>query len=130
MRLLLDTHIWIWYVLGSKDLPRSLREVLDDAIGRCWLAPITLWEAWLLVEKGRLRVHGAYEDWVEEALETVPMREAAFNFEVAKTVPTLSLPHSDPADHFIAATAMVYDLILVTLDQKLVAADNVPTLTR
>ena len=130
MRLLLDTHIWIWYVLGSKDLPRSLGEALDDAIGRCWLSPITLWEAWLLTQKGRFRVRGGYEDWVGKALETVPMREAAFNFEVAKTVPSLNLPHGDPADHFIAATTLVYDLTLVTLDQNLVNADWLPTLTR
>ncbi len=130
MRLLLDTHIWIWYVLGSKDLPRSLGDALDDAIGRCWLAPITLWEAWLLSDKGRLRIRGSFQDWVEEALETVPMREAALNFEVAKAVSTLSLPHGDPADHFIAATALVYDLTLVTLDRNLIAADGLMTLTR
>ncbi len=58
------------------------------------------------------------------------MREAACNFEVAKTVSTLSLPHNDPADHFIAATALVYDLTLVTVDQKLVAAEQLSILTR
>ncbi len=67
---------------------------------------------------------------MEEALETVPMREAALNFEVAKAVSTLSLPHGDPADHFIAATALVYDLTLVTLDRNLIAADGLMTLTR
>ncbi len=58
------------------------------------------------------------------------MREAAFNFEVAKTVETLTLPHSDPADHFIAATALVYDLTLVTVDEALVEAPWLPTLTK
>ncbi len=130
MRFLLDTHIWIWYVLGSKDLPRSLREALDQAIGRCWLSPISLWEASLLNRKGRLRVHGSLEDWVEEALEAVPMREAGFSFEVAKTVTNVTLPHGDPADHFIAATALVYELTLVTVDGKLVDAEWLSTLTR
>ncbi len=129
MKLLLDTHIWIWYVLGSKDLPPSLRSVLDDAIGRYWLAPISLWECCLLVRKGRFRIDGAFQDWIAQALETVPVREAAFNFEVAKRVETLSLPHNDPADHFISATALVYGLTLVTLDQKLVEAAWLPTLT-
>ncbi len=130
MRFLLDTHIWIWYVLGSADLPASLRSALDDAIGRCWLAPISLWETLLLVRKGRVRIHGAYQDWVDQALETVPMREAVFNFEVARKVDTLTLPHGDPADHFIAATALVYGHTLVTLDQNLVEASWLPTLTR
>ena len=130
MRFLLDTHIWIWYVLGSRDLPPSLRAALDDAIGRCWLAPISLWETLLLVRKGRFRIHGAYQDWVDRALEMVPMREAVFNFEVARKVETLTLPHGDPADHFIAATALVYGYTLVTLDQNLVEAPWLPTLTR
>jgi len=130
VRLLLDTHIWLWYVLGSKDLPHSLHEALDEAIGRCWLSPISLWEANLLNRKGRLRVHGSFDDWAEEALEAVPMREAGFSFEVAKTVANVTLPHGDPADHFIAATALVYDLTLVTVDGKLVDAQWLSTLTR
>ena len=129
MKLLLDTHVWIWYVLGSEDLPSSLRAALDDAIGRCWLSPISLWETYLLVEKGRFRINGVYQHWVEQALETVPMREAALDFKVAREVETLNLPHNDPADHFIAATALVYGQTLVTLDQNLVDASWLPTLT-
>jgi PIN domain nuclease of toxin-antitoxin system len=130
LKLLLDTHIWIWYVLGSEDLPSSLRSALDDAIGRCWLAPISLWETSLLIRKGRFRIDGTFQDWVEQALETVPMREAAFSFDVARRVDALTLPHHDPADHFITATALVYGLTLVTLDQNLVDASWLPTLTR
>lgn len=130
MKLLLDTHIWIFYVLGSRDLPRSLRSALDDAIGRCWLAPISLWETCLLVRRGRVRIDGHFQSWVEKALETVPIREAVFNFEVAKKVETMVLPHNDPADHFIAATALVHRLTLVTMDQFLVDAPWLPTLTR
>jgi len=129
-RLLLDTHIWIWYVLGSKDLPRPLRTAVDEVVGMCWLAPISLWETGLLIEKGRLRIRGSGRDWMEQALEQLPVREAPMSFEVAKTVGTLSMPHGDPADHFLAATALVYDLTLVTLDRHLVDADWLPTLTQ
>ena len=80
--------------------------------------PISLWETLLLVRKGRFCIRGAYQDWVDQALETVPMGEAAFTFEVARKVETLTLPHGEPADHFIAATALVYGYTLVTLDQK------------
>ena len=40
-RLLLDTHIWYWYVSGSRDLPVPLREAIDDALGLCWTT--SLW---------------------------------------------------------------------------------------
>ena len=128
--LLLDTHIWIWLVLGSRDLPRSLRDALEDAAGRLWLSPISLWEAWLLIQKGRLNVKSAAWQWIEEALEEVPLREAPLNFEVVQAVDKLILPHGDPADHFIAATAVSHHLTLVTLDGNLVEAPGLQTLTR
>lgn len=84
----------------------------------------------MLAKKGRIRSRGSISAWIEEYLDAVPMREAGLNFEVAKTVERLSLPHSDPADHFIAATTLVYELTLVTLDQHLVDATWLPTLTQ
>lgn len=129
-RYLLDTHVWLWYAAGSPDLPRSLREALDDGAGKCWLSPISLWEVGMLAKKGRIRPRGSTSKWIEEYLNAVPVREAGVNFEVAKTVEGLDLPHGDPADHLIAATALVYELTLVTLDQNLVDAAWLPTLTR
>lgn len=59
----------------------------------------------------------------------LPVREAPINFEIARRVHALDLPQGDPADHFLAATALVYDLTLVTLDRRLVEAPWLPTLT-
>jgi PIN domain nuclease of toxin-antitoxin system len=77
-----------------------------------------------------LRVDGEYREWAERAFEEFPVAEMPLSFEVVRTVETLSLPHGDPADHFLAATALVYDLTLVTIDRNLVDAVQVPTLTR
>lgn len=128
-RLLLDTHIWLWYLTGSKDLPRSLRTALDESLGQLWLSPISLWEAGVLVRKGRVRSARTGRDWIQTALNKLPLREAALNFEVAGAVADLSLPHSDPADHFLAATALVYELTLVTVDRHLVRSEWLSTLT-
>ena len=128
-RLLLDTHIWLWYLTGSKDLPGALRDALDESMGLCWLSPISLWEAGVLVRRGRIRRVGAERDWIRAALEQLPLREASINFEVARAIGDLDLPHNDPADHFLAATALVYELTLVTLDRHLVRAGWLPTLT-
>ncbi len=128
-RLLLDTHVWLWYVGGSEDLPRSLREVIDSSLGLLWLSPITLWEAGVLASKKRIRIPGSFEQWSAEVLELLPVREASINMEVARRVHTLDLPHGDPADHFLAATALLFDLTLVTLDGHLVDAEWLPTIT-
>lgn len=128
-RLLLDTHIWVHYVAGSKDLPVSLREAVDEALGSCWLSPISLWELGVLVSKEKVRLNREYQGWLHEALEAFPVQEAAINFEVARRCKDLDLPHNDPADRLLAATALVYELTLVTLDENLVNAPWLPTLT-
>ena len=127
-RLLLDTHTWYWYVSGSRDLPRLLREVVDEAKGACWLSPVTLWEIGILVDKGRLTLSPGYREWVRDALDAFPVREAPLNFEVARRVRELD-PHEDPADRFLAATALVYELTLVTVDRRFTEASWLPTLT-
>lgn len=127
-RLLLDTHVWYWYVSGSRDLPGSLRDAVDDALGLCWLSPISVWELGVLVTKGRIRLDLDYERWIRLAFTGFPVREAPINFEVAQKVRGLDLEHGDPGDRFLAATALVYDLTLVTMDHRLIDA-GLPTLT-
>ncbi len=128
-RLLLDTHIWYWYVAGSRDLPTPLRDAIDDALGSCWLSPISLWELGVLVDKRRIEIDLPYQKWVDRALGDFPVHEAAVNFEVSRRVHELEGLHADPADRFLVATALVYELALVTLDGRLVIPEWLPTLT-
>lgn len=83
----------------------------------------------MLVEKRRIRLRVEYEHWVRKAFEGFPVREAFVNFEVSRRVHGLELEHGDPGDRFLAATALVYDLTLVTVDERLVTAAWLPTLT-
>lgn len=62
--------------------------------------------------------------WVEHQLDSVPMRDAPLTREVATMSRMLNLTHEDPADRFIAATAVVYDLTLVTADERLCASKH------
>ena len=76
----------------------------------------------VLLEKGRIETQMSAEDFVRTLLKNMPMKEAPLNTEVAIRSRTVPLRHQDPADRFIAATAIVYDLILVTADKRLLAA--------
>ena len=55
--------------------------------------------------------------------------EAPINLEVAIESRRVNLPHQDPADRFLAATAIIYDLTLVTADARIIAVENVPVLS-
>ena len=61
-------------------------------------------------------------DWMKKVLETLPFLEASLNHEISMQSRKIELPYKDPADRFIAATAQIYDLILITADKRLMAA--------
>jgi len=68
--------------------------------------------------------------WLAEALERVPLKEAPLTYEVAIQTSELAFAHRDPADRFLAATALVYGLTLITVDPDLVEAEWLPTRSR
>lgn len=124
---LLDTHVWFWYLIGSDRLPERFRQLIDSTPEACWLSPISCWELGVLAERGRVRIDVPYRDWVSQAHEHLPVREAPLNLKIALTALEVDLPHRDPADRFLAATAQVFELALVTVDERLLRAEGVRT---
>ena len=83
----------------------------------------------MLVEKGRIAVNASVEAWIDEAMERMPTRQAPITHEIALASRTVDLPHQDPADRFLAATAKVMDLTLVTADGHLAEASDISVLS-
>ncbi len=119
MKLLLDTHVWLWSILDPARLSKRTSAALASRENEIWLSPISLWEALLLAERGRIELDTEPHAWIREARNAAPVVEAPLTFEVALASRTIELPHDDPADRFIAASAKVYDLQLVTADRRL-----------
>ena len=122
MKLLLDTHIWLWALLEPERLSPAVRAALASAENELWLSPISVWEALLLAERGRVRVDTAPTEWVQRMVRALPRREAALTHDIAVASRQLTLSHDDPADRFLAATAQVLGLTLVTADARLIAS--------
>lgn len=119
MKLLLDTHIWLWALLEPERLTAKVRSALESPENELWLSPISIWEAVILAERGRIAINASPVEWVQEMVRAIPRREAPLTHEIAVTSRHLSLPHQDPADRFLAATARVMGLTLVTADERL-----------
>jgi PIN domain nuclease of toxin-antitoxin system len=126
VRLLLDTHIWLWSLAEPKRLSRRVLHELRDPNNELWLSPVSTWEALLLHAKGRIRLHGNLRDWAANA--TMHLREAPLTHEIVVAAHELPLPHQDPADRFLAATAGVLGLTLVTADDRLLGLGKIATL--
>ncbi len=128
MNLLLDTHVWIWSVGSPDRVSTRARAALSKAGNTVALSPVSIWEALLLAEKGRVELAPDPWWWIRSALATMPMRELPLTHEVALRSRTVRLPHDDPADRFIAATAMVHGLTLVTADRTLIECPDIAVL--
>jgi PIN domain nuclease of toxin-antitoxin system len=125
LNLLLDTHIWIWSKLEPRRLGRRVTSELSNTKNDLWLSPVSVWEALILMQKGRIRVENPFA-WVERATEQ--LREAPVTSEIVRIGLAFPLPHADPADRFLAATAKVLKLTLVTADSRLLGLEEIASL--
>jgi len=125
LKLLLDTHIWLWTLCEPERLSRRVLRELHTPDSELWLSPVSLWEALLLHNKGRIKIHGDLAAWQVNA--TAHFREAPLTHEVVLAAHQLPL-HSDPTDRFLAATARIFDLTLVTADARLLGLGEIATL--
>ena len=119
MRLLLDTHIWLWSHLAPERLSRRVQRSLENASNEVWLSPISVWETTILCDRKKIVLDEAVDQWIRRALAAAPMHEAAIGNDIALAVREVVLPHRDPADRFLVATARVLDLTLVTADERI-----------
>ncbi len=130
MNLLLDTHIWLWSHVEPERLSKRAATAIASPDNRLWLSPISIWELLLLAERGRVQLNGRTTavEWIDVALARAPMRDAPLTREVALRSRTIQLAHEDPADRFLAATADVFELTLVTADRALLRGRGYRTL--
>ena len=128
MKLLLDTHIWIWSNLERRRLSARVSAALESPKNELWLSPISVWELMRLTEGGRVKLDRPVTRWIADVCGAVPLRDAPLTRDVAIESRNLALNHKDPADRFIAATARVYGLTLVTADQRLLDVAGLATL--
>jgi PIN domain nuclease of toxin-antitoxin system len=126
LKLLLDTHIWLWSLAQPRRLGRRVQRELRDRDNELWLSPISTWEALLLNAKGRIQVRGNLAEWLARA--SAHLREAPLTHDIVLAAHQLPLPHRDPADRFLAATALVLGLTLVTADDRLLGLGEIATL--
>jgi PIN domain nuclease of toxin-antitoxin system len=128
VKLLLDTHIWVWIFLEPRKIAPRVAKILKDPTHEKWLSPISLWELMILVGKGRVLLDMSVEEWIPQVLREAPIREAPLTADVVLATKKISLPHRDPADTLLAATALAFGLTLVTSDERLLSLKALPSL--
>ena len=129
--ILLDTHIWIWWISNLEKLSPKALSAINKARSESSIviSSISTWEIALLVEKGRLELSVSVRDWVRKTEGLPFVRFAAVDNTIS--LRSVSLPgefHADPADRIITATAMTMGIPLVTRDEKILGYPHVNTI--
>lgn len=118
MAYLLDTHTFLWFVAGDKQLPKSVQEKIKDIENPCYLSVASLWEITIKYQIGKLTLDISLEDLFDYAdrnqVEILPIAN-----EHLLTLSTLPGHHSDPFDRLIVAQALAENLTLITKDKGL-----------
>lgn len=122
MKVLLDTHVWIWWLLPESPLPNRERKALDRVADErsIYLPAICQWEAQMLFSKGRINLPLPFPTWLRRA--TAPDMLTIVPLDAEAVIAVDSLPHTfhgDPADRMIVATARAHELTLATHDDAI-----------
>ena len=118
--ILLDTHVAIWMIGDERMLGAQSRKIIRSAREQNKLAisAISFWEIALLVAKDRLELRGEASQ-LRKDLSTSGVVELSVTGDIAIGAVELANLHADPADRFIAATAVAHDAMLMTADSRL-----------
>ena len=117
MRILLDTHLLLWWLEASPLLSTQAREIIRDPENTVFVSAVSLWEIWLKQSLGKLRLPDDFtERLAAESFERLPLT-------ASHTRPVSLLPwrHRDPFDRMLVAQAQVEKLVLLTADDALTA---------
>lgn len=115
MKLLIDTHILLWWLEDSPSLASQARSLISDPDNAVFLSAVSMWEIWLKVSLGKLRLPKQFERILaDQGFEHLPLTASQ-----ARNVAELPWIHRDPFDRMLIAQAKSERLKLVTSDQTL-----------
>jgi PIN domain nuclease of toxin-antitoxin system len=127
--IVLDTHIWVWWVDHNLRLSQQQRDwITSHQPSGLGVSIFSCWEVAKLVEKNRLKFSLSLEEWLTAALAYPGIQLLDLTLPIVIQSTQLAGFHSDPADQIIVATAKVYNCPLLTADQKILGYPNVQTL--
>jgi len=126
VKLLLDTHVWIWSQECTEKLGPSTHRDLTEMSTRIYVSPISTLEMARLVAGGKIGLTGPLAGWIADTVEVLRCTTIEISHRIAAAA--YDLPgdfHNDPSDRLLVATARVQSLTLLTADERILAYPHV-----
>jgi len=116
MRLLLDTHIFLWFISGDKRLPKSIQESIQNFDNEIYLSVVSLWETIIKFQLGKLPLPEPPEIYLPKQRERHLISSLELNESSVSRLTELPLLHRDPFDRMLICQAIEHDMTIVTVD--------------
>ena len=123
MRILLDTHVWLWMWGEPERLRNEARTIVEDPATELHVSAVSAWEIAIKAGVGRLRLPGTAQEWLSDPRHRRDLRELPITFEHAMRAAGLPPHHRDPFDRMLVAQAQTEGLTLLSADRQLIAYD-------
>ena len=123
MRLLLDTHVLLWFVEGDARLSEVAREAIGDPANERWVSVASAWEIAIKTSLGKLRIDGDLKEWLVRVRRAARIEWLSIDPRHVVGVAALPWHHRDPFDRLLIAQARTEGMTLVSADEKMTAYD-------
>ena len=124
-RILLDTHVWVWYLDGAEDrLASAAIDTIRGALRRdgVLVSDISVWELGTKSAKGKITLTPTVHAWIERASRRPGFSFMALDRDILLSSTQLpGLSHGDPADRMLIASAALAGVLLATADPQIIA---------
>jgi PIN domain nuclease of toxin-antitoxin system len=116
MKLLLDTHIFSWYISGDTKLPALIRDTIRDPDNDVYLSVASVWEAIVKYQLGKLPLPQPAAHFLPQQRERHGIASLSFNEGSVARLETLPSLHRDPFDRMLICQALEHRLVIATAD--------------
>ncbi|MFO7918472.1 MAG: type II toxin-antitoxin system VapC family toxin [Anaerolineae bacterium] len=117
MRLLLDTHSFLWFIAGSNKISMAARGLIEDRANDPLLSMASLWEMAIKVSIGKLRLAEPFERLIPEQMNMNGVGLLNIQMDHVSRVVQLPFHHRDPFDRLLIAQAQIEDIPIVGADR-------------
>jgi PIN domain nuclease of toxin-antitoxin system len=116
VKILIDTHVFIWYIQNSERLPNSVSTVINDGDNKILLSIASIWEMAIKQSTGKLNLGVPYIGFIEEQMRLNNIELLPISLNHIELVITLPFHHRDPFDRILIAQAIAEDILLISAD--------------
>ena len=115
MEFLLDTHVFLWYLLGDPNLSSKAKEAIDTKTD-LYFSIASLWEISIKINVGKLQLNRSFE-YLPKELQYINAQILPITSKDTEIYAVLPLHHRDPFDRILIAQAMNHSLVLISRDE-------------